>query len=326
MRPRTQPVRERMESENRKTILFALAANLFIAVAKLAGGVLTGSSALLAEAAHSTADCLNQIFLLVSLSLGKRRPDEAHPFGHGKERFFWALMAAVMIFVGGAIFSIVQGALVLRGGHVEHDLRAGFVVLAIALVAESVALGRAVRQMRRQASDAGKPVAQYFRESRDPTVKVVLAEDSAAVAGVVVALTGLTLVRFTHDAVWDGIASMGIGLILAFVAYAIGRDAKRMLIGEAATDDDRGAIERTLAAHPAVLSVSELLTMQVGPEDILVAARLELADELSTSSVECAMDELQRDVRRAVPAVQQVFIDPTPTSEDRTGPVAVSAT
>ena len=105
-----------MESENRKTILFALAANLFIAVAKLAGGVLTGSSALLAEAAHSTADCLNQIFLLVSLSLGKRRPDEAHPFGHGKERFFWALMAAVMIFVGGAMFSIVQGALVLRSG------------------------------------------------------------------------------------------------------------------------------------------------------------------------------------------------------------------
>jgi len=315
-----------MESENRKTILFALVANLFIAVAKLAGGVLTGSSALLAEAAHSTADCLNQVFLLVSLSLGKRRPDEAHPFGHGKERFFWALMAAVMIFVGGAIFSIVQGALVFRGGHVEHDLRAGFIVLAIALVAESIALGRAVRQMRRQARDANKPVARYVRESRDPTVKVVLAEDSAAVVGVIVALTGLTLVRVTHNAVWDGVASIGIGLILAFVAYAIGRDAKRLLIGEAATAEDRRAIERTLWAHPSVLSVSELLTMQVGPEDILVAARLELVDELSIPSVERVMDELQRDVRRAVPTVQQVFIDPTPTKEDRTTAVAVSAT
>ena len=138
--------------------------NLFIAVAKLAGGVLTGSSALLAGAAHSTADCLNPIFLLVSLSLGKRCPEEGHPFGHGKERFFWALMAAVMIFVGGAIFSIVQGALVLRGGQVEHDLRVGFVVFAIALVSESVALGRAARQ-RRQASDADRPVAQYVRRS-----------------------------------------------------------------------------------------------------------------------------------------------------------------
>ena len=139
--------------------------NLFIAVAKLAGGVLTGSSALLAGAAHSTADCLNPIFLLVSLSLGKRCPEEGHPFGHGKERFFWAVMAAVMIFVGGAIFSIVQGALVLRGGQVEHDLRAGFVVLGIALVSESVARGRAARRMRRQAPDGDKPVAQYVRRS-----------------------------------------------------------------------------------------------------------------------------------------------------------------
>ena len=315
-----------MESENRKTILFAFAANLFIAVAKLAGGILSGSSALLAEAAHSTADCLNQVFLLVSLSLGKRRPDETHPFGHGKERFFWALMAAVMIFVGGAIFSIVQGVLRIRSGHAEHDLRAGFVVLAIALVAESVALGRAVRQMRRQARDARKPVAGYVRESRDPTVKVVLAEDSAAVVGVLVALTGLTLVRVTHDAVWDGVASIAIGILLAFVAYVIGRDAKRMLIGEAASPGDRRAIERAFAAHPSVHSVSELLTMQVGPEDILVAARLEFEDGLSTQSVEDVMDELQRNVRSAVPAVRQVFIDPTPTREHRAAQVELSAT
>jgi cation diffusion facilitator family transporter len=180
--------------------------------------------------------------------------------------------------------------------------------------------------MRRQARDANKPVARYVRESRDPTVKVVLAEDSAAVAGVIVALTGLTLVRVTHDVVWDGIASIGIGLILASVAYAIGRDAKRMLIGEAAAADDRRAIERALSGHPSVVSVSELLTMQVGPEDILVAARLELDVELSTRSIERAMDELQREVRRAVPDVQQVFIDPTPTREHRARAVAVSAT
>ena len=301
-----------MESENRKTILFAFAANLLIAVAKLVGGVASGSTALLAEAAHSVADCLNQIFLLVSLSLGRRRPDETHPFGHGKERFFWALMAAVMIFVGGAIFSIAQGLSALRSGGAEHDLRVGYVVLAVALAAESIALGRAVRQMTRQARAAGKPLVRYVRESRDPTVKVVLAEDSAAVAGVLVALTGLALVQVTHNRAWDAIASIAIGGILVLVAYAIGRDAKQLLIGEAATAEDREAIERALDRHPAVVAVSELLTMQLGPENILVAARLELEDGLSTTSLERVMDELQQDVRRAVDTVRQVFIDPTP--------------
>jgi cation diffusion facilitator family transporter len=304
-----------VRNENRRTVVFAFVANLVIAVAKLAGGLTTGSKALLAEAAHSLADCLNQIFLLVSLSLGERRPDETHPFGHGKERFFWALMAAIMVFVGGAVFSIAQGVLVvLRGTH-EHSFRAAYVVLGIALVAEGVALGRAVRQVRSQARAAGKPLVAYVRASRDPTVKVVLAEDSAAVAGVFVALGGIGLSQATGNPVWDGVASIGIGLILTLVAYAIGRDAKRLLIGEAATAEDRAAIEEALLDHPAVLAVSELLTMHVGPEDILVAARLELDDDLSTTSVEQVMDELQRDVRRAVADVQQVFIDPTPAVE-----------
>ena len=242
-----------MESENRKTILFAFAANLLIAVAKLVGGVASGSIALLAEAAHSVADCLNQIFLLVSLSLGRRRPDETHPFGHGKERFFWALMAAATIFVGGAIFSIAQGLSGLRSGGAEHDLRVGYIVLAVALAAESVALGRALRQMTRQAHASGKPLVPYVRESRDPTVKVVLAEDSAAVAGVLVALAGLVLVQVTHNRAWDAIASIAIGAIFVLVAYAIGRDAKQLLIGEAATAEDREAIERALIGIPLLL-------------------------------------------------------------------------
>ena len=300
-----------MRNENRRTVVFAFVANLVIAVAKLAGGLTTGSKALLAEAAHSLADCLNQIFLLVSLSFGERRPDETHPFGHGKERFFWALMAAIMVFVGGAVFSIAQGVLVVVRGTHEHSFRTAYVVLGIALVAEGVALGRAVRHVRSQARAADKPLVAYVRASRDPTVKVVLAEDSAAVAGVFVALAGIGLSQATGNPVWDGVASIGIGLILTLVAYAIGRDAKRLLIGEAATADDRAAIEEALLHHPAVIAVSELLTMHVGPEDILVAARLELDDDLSTTSVERVMDELQRDVHRAVADVQQVFIDPT---------------
>jgi cation diffusion facilitator family transporter len=182
-----------VDRENRRTVRFAFAANLVIAAAKLAGGVMTGSKALLAEAAHSLADCINQVFLLVSLSLGDRRPDETHPFGHGKERFFWALMAAIMVFVGGAVFSIGQGVLVIVRAGGEHSFGAAYVVLGVALVAEGIALGRAVRHGRRQAQAAGKPPVAYIRASRDPTVKVVLAEDSAGVAGVVVALVGIAL-------------------------------------------------------------------------------------------------------------------------------------
>ena len=170
-----------MESENRKTTLFALATSSAPS-RSLAGGVLTGSSALLAGAAHSTADCLNPIFLLVSLSLGKRRPEEGHPFGHGKERFFWAVMAAVMIFVGGAIFSIVQGALVLRGGQVEHDLRVGFVVFAIALV---FGVGRT--RARRAPEEAGLGRGQAGRAVR-PSVERVMDELQRDVRGAVTAV------------------------------------------------------------------------------------------------------------------------------------------
>lgn len=230
-------------------------------------------------------------------------------------------MAAIMVFVGGAVFSIGQGALVIVRGGGEHSFGAAYVVLGVALVAEGIALSRAVRHVRRQAHTAGKPPIAHIRASRDPTVKVVLAEDSAGVAGVVVALVGIALSRSTGNQVWDGVASIAIGLILTLVAYVIGRDAKRLLIGEAATGDDRAAIERALRDHPAVLAVPELLTMQLGPDVILVAARLEPDDGLSTPSLERVMDELQRDVRRAVETVQQVFIDPTQVV-DRAAPAA----
>ena len=170
-----------MESENRKTTLFALATSSS-PWRSLAGGVLTGSSALLAGAAHSTADCLNPIFLLVSLSLGKRRPEEGHPFGHGKERFFWAVMAAVMIFVGGAIFSIVQGALVLRGGQVEHDLPC-----RLRRVRDRPRVGVGRTRARRAPEEAGLGRGQAGRAVR-PSVERVMDELQRDVRGAVTAV------------------------------------------------------------------------------------------------------------------------------------------
>ena len=302
----------RESSETLLTVLVAFCANLLIAIAKLAAGLLSGSTAMLAEAAHSAADTVNQILLLVSLPLSRRQPDETHPFGHGMERYFWALMAAVLMFTGGAVFSIVEGARVVAHGGGERSLTVAFAVLGIAFVADGASLVRAVRQSRRGARAAGTSFFAHVRESSDPTTKVVLAEDTAAVVGVVIAFGGILLLALTGDPVWDGIASIAIGVLLAAVAYAIGRDAKERLLGRAASARHRAAIERAIGGHPAVRGVSEVLSLQVGPEDLLVAVRLELADRLSTDDIEQVMDELQDAVGQAVGQVHHLFLDPTP--------------
>src|SRR5919108_2741771 len=204
-----------MASESKKTVLFALTANLVIALAKLIGGVISGSAAMLAEAAHSVAVTMNQVFLLLSLSLGRRQPDEKHPFGYGKERFFWGLIAAVFIFVSGAVFSIGEGIERLVAGGESGDPLVAYAVLAVALVAEGVAWLRALRQMRGEAREADMPLRRYVRVSRDPTVKTALSEDTAAVVGGLLAFLGNGAAELTGSHVWDAGASIAIGLVLA---------------------------------------------------------------------------------------------------------------
>jgi len=277
-------------SESKKTVLAALFANLAIAAAKTVAGLLGGSAAMLAEAAHSFADTMNQVFLLVSLSLSDREPDEDHPFGYGKERFFWALLAAVFIFVSGALFSLWQGVHgLLSGETVEGGYLLTYAVLVFALVAEGTSWWRAAHQVRSEAAAAGKPVRVYVQQSNDPTVKTVLFEDSAAVAGV----------------------------LLAYIAYRLGRDTKGLLIGEAARPEQREALRRTILAHPEVEAVLELLTMYLGPVSLLVAVRLDLRDGLSSQQVEAVSTRIEAELAEVVPEVTQVFLDPTPRERHR---------
>jgi cation diffusion facilitator family transporter len=307
-----------MASESKKTVLAALFANLSIAVAKTVAGLLGGSAAMLAEAAHSIADTMNQVFLLVSLSLGDREPDEDHPFGHGKERFFWALLAAVFIFVSGALFSFWQGIHgLLSGGVVEGGYLLTYAVLVFALAADGSSWWRAVHQVRGEAAAAGKPVAAYVKESSDPTVKTVLFEDSAAVTGVLLALVGIGLHQLTGKAFFDAGASILIGVLLAYVAYRLGRDTKGLLIGEAARPEQREAIRRTVRAHPEVDEVLQLLTMHIGPSSLLVAVRLDLRDGLSSQQVEAVSNRIEAELAEVVPEVTQVFLDPTPRDPHR---------
>jgi cation diffusion facilitator family transporter len=302
-------------SEDRRTVVTAIVANLGIAVAKAVGGAISGSTAMLAEAAHSVADTVDQVFLLISLSLGDRPASEAHPFGYGKERFFWAFLAAVFIFVSGAVFSIYQGVHQLVSSEVGRE--AGFVlayvILFVALVAETVSWMQALRHIRRQA--AGASLIGFVRRSKDPTVKTVLSEDTAAIAGLLVAFLGVGLHQLTGQARWEGYASILIGAILAVVAFVLGRDTKALLLGEAALPEERETMRRVFARHPEIEGVHELLTMAIGPESLLVAARVDVADGLTGAQIERLARRIDAELREAVPAVREVFLDPTSHGE-----------
>ena len=298
--------------ESRITILYALASNIVLAIAKLVAGLFTGSAALLAEAAHSTADTIDQLALLWSLRVGRRPPDEEHPFGHGKERFFWAFLAAVWIFLAGAIFSIGEGVLALRAGGEAGGTAVGLVVLAVALVAEGTSLARAARQVRGGARSSRDSLGRYVREMRDPAPRIVLLEDSAAVIGVVLAAAGLIARHFTGSEVYDAAASIAIGVLLIAVAIAVGSHARDLLLGESARPEVREAIEAAALRHPAVEAVPALLTMHLAPDDLLVAANIELRDELTVTDAERVADEIAADLRDAEPSVHHVFLHPSP--------------
>jgi cation diffusion facilitator family transporter len=311
-------------SESRTTILVALAANVFLAAAKLAAGLVTGSAALLAEAAHSAADTFDQLALLGSIRLGRRPPDEEHPFGHGKERFFWAFVAAVWIFLAGAVFSIGEGVLALSRPLPSGGPGVALAVLAVALVAEGVSLFRAVRQVRRGARQSRDSLGRYVRELRDPAPRIVMLEDGAAVIGVVVAAAGVVARTVTGTEVYDAAASIAIGVLLIAVAIAVGAHAKALLLGESARPAVREAIERELLRHPAVESVPEMLTMHIGPDDLLVAANIELQDELTVTEVEHVTGEIAASLHAADAAVRHVFLQPTPVHTERKTPAGAA--
>jgi cation diffusion facilitator family transporter len=283
----------------------ALAANLVIAVAKAVGGFVAGSPALLSEAAHSVADSMNEVFLLAALRRSRRPADRRHPFGYGKERYFWSLLAAVGIFVMGGCFSFFQGFEALHGGAEEKftGYIAGLIVLGVALLAEGGSLLRALYQVRRQGGGADG--------LRDPALRTVVAEDGTAVLGVSLAITGMALHMVTGQAVWEASASLAIGALLVYVAYRLGRDARDQLIGEAADPRASGRIRALLEAQPEIDSVEALLTMKTGLDSALVAARVDLMPGLDSERVEEVAVRIKRSIYSTVPEADEVFLDVT---------------
>lgn len=306
------------DRRTRITVLVALAANLVIAVAKAVGGFLAGSPALLSEAAHSVADSLNEVFLLAALRRSRRPADSRHPFGYGKERFFWSLLAAVGIFVMGGCFSFFQGVEALRTGAKEtlSGYVAGLIVLGVALLAEGASLLRALHQVRAQGGAAAG--------LRDPALRTVVAEDGTAVLGVTLAMIGMALHMVTGQVVWEACASLAIGALLVFVAYRLGREARDQLIGEAADPEASGRIRALLRAQPEIDSVEALFTMKTGLDSALVAARIDLVPGLDSERVEEVSMRIKRSIARTVPEARQIFLDVTdrPAREAAEGPAA----
>ena len=297
--------------ESKKTVLVAVTANATIATAKGIAGALSGSSALLAEAAHSVADTTNQLLLLVSIGQGEREPDEEHPFGYGKERFFWTLLAAVLIFLAGAVFSIGEGVWRLLKPTGKESFALAMGTIAFAFVAEGASFVRAIRQVRREAREAGVPLVKYIRQSKDPTVKAVLSEDATDLVGLLFALGGIGLAQATGRDAWDAGAAILVGCLLAAVAAQLGRDTKGLLLGEAAPAAERARLRETIERHPEVVGVRDLKTMYVGPESLVVAARVDLDDGIDAGRVEELAAQIDRELRDAVPTVREVFLDPT---------------
>jgi cation diffusion facilitator family transporter len=305
---------ERRYAETRRTVLVALGANAAIMVIKAIGGVISGSSALLAEAAHSVADTANEGFLLVSLSRSKREADDEHPFGYGQERFLWAFVAAIGIFVAGAGFSVYQGVEALFGAEQESEYWIAYAILAFGVVAEGVSLIRAVRQTRREAAIKGVSLRAHLRYSRDPTTKTVLFEDTAAVCGNVVAIAGVALHQASGNAGWEGVAALIVGGILIVAAYTLARGASSLLVGQAASAHERREILAVFAGRPEVEEVLQLLTMALAPDRLLVAARVDLTGGMDSERVEEVSSEIDLAIRERVPAVAEVFIDATDKS------------
>ena len=271
------------------TVLLALGANLAVGVLKLIAGLLTGSGALLSEAAHSAGDSTTEVLLLVAQRRSDRPADGRHPFGYGKERYFWSLLAAGAIFVSGAAFSVYQGLHTILGPpETSTDIWINYVVLALAAVLEGTSFLQAIRQVRSQAARRHSSLRIAVTETDDPTVNSVAMEDSTALVGIVVAATGVALHQLTGDSVYDGIASLVIGGLLLLVAFVLARTCGDLLIGKQADVQLLQRIEKFLEDESEIVDVVDVLSMQTGTGRVLLCVRADFVDDFSAGDLEQA--------------------------------------
>jgi len=289
-------------------IVAALLANLGIAVAKFVGFLLTGSSALLAESIHSVADASNQGLLFLGGRRAKRPPTPLHPFGYGRSRYFWAFVVSVVLFSLGGLFSIYEGYHKIAEPEEISSPAIAFGIFAVAIVFEAFALRTAMRHA--QPERRGRSWAEYIRTSRSPELPVLLLEDSGALLGLIFATAGVALATLTGNPVFDGVGTLMIGVLLVAIAGVLAREMKSLLIGEAADSQTIERIEAEIVHGPDVRRVIHMLTQHLGPEELLVGARVEFDPSLSMTELADAIDSCEARIHAAVPIATVIYLEP----------------
>ncbi|MBN2496727.1 MAG: cation diffusion facilitator family transporter [Deltaproteobacteria bacterium] len=297
-----------VKSDSRKAIIAAFLANLGIAVAKAIGFFFTGAASMLAESIHSVADTANQGLLLLGSRLARRRETPEHPFGYGRERFFWAFVVALVIFSLGSVFALVEGVEKLLHPHELESPIWAVGILAVAIVLESLSLRTAVRESNHLRGDLSWWT--FVRSSKVPELPVVLLEDVGALAGLALALAGVGLALLLEDARFDALGSIAIGLLLGAIAVVLAIEMKSLLIGESASQKSRAALRAIVERQGCVRRLIHMRTEHLGPEELLVAIKVELDGKLDFAAVVSAINALEVQLREAVPIARVVYIEP----------------
>jgi cation diffusion facilitator family transporter len=291
-----------------RAIVAALAANLGIALTKFIAWFFSGSSSMLAEGVHSLADSGNQILLLIGGRRSRRSPDTEHPFGYGRERYIYAFIVSIILFSVGGLFSLYEGVQKLQHPHPIEVWWLPLLVLVIAICLESFSLRTAVGESKPHKGN--ESWFQFIRRAKAPELPVVLLEDVAALIGLVFALFGVGLSIITGNGIWDGIGTLFIGSLLIVVAIVLGIETKSLLVGEGASDVDVESIRTAILSGPETDRIIHLRTLYLGPDELLVGAKVAVTGQRPFSEVATAIDAIEARIRRAVPAVTVIFIEP----------------
>lgn len=291
-----------------KAIFAALGANVGIATTKFIAAAVSGSASMLAEAIHSVADSGNQVLLLIGGKRSAREASKTHPFGYGRRRYVYAFMVSIVLFSVGGMFSILEGVSKLSEPHELENAWLPLAVLGVSILLESFSLFTALRAAKEERGRTS--LAKYIRHAKSPELPVVLLEDMAALLGLVFAFVGVGMTVLTHDAIWDAIGTLAIGLLLVAVAIILGIETSSLLIGEGATDKDEDAIVEALSKSPGVEKIIHMKTLYLGPDELMLAAKIAVPAKASAQDIAKTIDDAEVNVRKAVPITRVIYLEP----------------
>jgi cation diffusion facilitator family transporter len=309
-------LRAAADRRSQRSIAIALLANVAVAGAKLAAGLITGSSALLAEAAHSAADSVNEVLLGLSLRRARRPADAAHPFGYGGTRFLWAFLAAIFSFLIGGCVSIALAVHELQSASRVDQFLVGWIVLAVAFLADGISLLASLATTRREAALWDVPIVGFLRRTSDPTLRALVVEDTAALIGVALAAAGLFLHQVLGWTGADAIASLLIGLLLAATALGLAGPLAELLIGQSMQPARLEVAHSIIAGSPSIDAVLSVFGVHIGPQEVVVAAKVHPKPGQTSEQLARAFDEIDRGLRESLQEVAEVYLDPTSHSRE----------